>query len=71
VNEGGTVHSDIEKVGLEALTAPGGSLTSAFTITDGAGKITINCNANSDMATPVITINYKLEMHTAGAITEL
>lgn len=74
VNKAGTVTSDIKETyvpatEVEVVTA--GTLTDTFTVTDGAGKITINCNANTSLAGATITIHYTIFMHSSNVITRL
>jgi hypothetical protein len=67
-----TVTSGIAESASEATVMTNGSLTeNAWTITNGTGKITVNANFNSDVATPVLTINYILTIHGTNAVTLL
>lgn len=76
VNKGGTVSSDIDEVYLaasetEVLTA--GTLTDDWTTTNGAGKVTINMNANTSLAASAgyPLIKYSIKLHSLNAITKL
>jgi hypothetical protein len=74
INKAATVSSDIEETYLpasESEVSSSGTLTDAWTITDGAGKITINCDANTSLGTPTITLKYTIFLHSTNAITEL
>ncbi|MBE3139518.1 MAG: hypothetical protein IMZ53_02940 [Thermoplasmata archaeon] len=67
-----TVTSDFEESYLPAAEAEvitSGTLTDDFTITDGAGKITINCNANSSLATPTVVLKYTIKLQATNVIT--
>ncbi len=76
INKAATVTSDIEEsyiAASESEVVSAGTLTDAWTITDGSGKITINCNANSSLSPsanyPVI--KYTLFLHSINIITPL
>jgi hypothetical protein len=74
VNKAGTVSSDIEESyapAAESEVKTAGTLTDDFTITDGAGKITINCNANTSLAGATITMKYTIFLQSTNAITGL
>lgn len=74
VNKAGTVESDIEEQYLPAAEAEirtTGGLTDDFTITDGANKITINCDAATTLGSPTLTLKYTITMHNLNTITAL
>ena len=74
VNKAGTVTSDIEEQyspANEAEIKTAGTLTDDFTITDGTGKITLNCNANTNLAGPTIVLKYTVITHSLNTITAL
>jgi hypothetical protein len=76
VNKAGTVTSDIEETygpAAEAEVATSGTLSDDFTITNGSGKITINCKANTSL-TPSANypvLKYSVMLHSANTITPL
>lgn len=74
VNKAGTVTSDIDEVYLAAsetaeLTA--GTLSDSWTITDGAGKITINLNANTSLTPTSFVVDYVLTLNGNEVVTKL
>lgn len=74
INKAGVYATDIDEVYLaasETLAATSGTLTDAFTITTGTNEITVNCNANSSLDTPTITIKYEIHLHSTNLITQL
>jgi len=74
INKAGTVTSDIEETyspAAESEVVSAGTLTDDYTITDGAGKITINCNANTSLGSPTITFYYTIFLHSGNTITPL
>jgi hypothetical protein len=74
VNKAGTVTSDIDEVYLaasETQVATAGTLSNAWTITNGAGKITINLNANTSLTPTSFIINYTIMLNGDETITLL
>jgi len=74
VNKAGTVTSDIEETYLaasESEVVTAGTLTDDWTITNGTGKITINCNANTSLAGATITLKYTIRLHSTNTILPL
>jgi len=74
VNKAGTVTSDCKETYLPATAiyiATSGTLTDAVTCTDGAGKVTLNMNANTSLAGATITIKYTVTLHSMNVITLL
>jgi hypothetical protein len=74
VNKAGTVTSDIDEVYLAAsetaeLTA--GTLSDSWTITDGAGKITINLNANTSLTPTSMVLYYTITLNGNEVVTKL
>lgn len=74
VNKGGTVTSDIDEVYLaasETKVVTAGTLTDAWTITDGAGKITINLNANTSLTPTSFVVFYTITLNGNEVVTKL
>lgn len=74
VNKAGTVTSDIEETYLaasESEVVTAGTLTDDWTITNGAGKITINCDADTSLAGATITLTYTIILHSTNTILPL
>jgi hypothetical protein len=74
VNKAGTITTDIDEVYLaasETKVTSSGTLTDAWTITTGASKITINCNADSSLGSPTLTLYYTVRLNQTNAVTPL
>ncbi len=54
---------------IEDRTA--GTLTDAVTCTPGAGKVTVNMNANTSLGGPTITMKFTVRLHSKNTITPL
>jgi hypothetical protein len=74
VNKAGTVTCDADETyspASEIEVTTSGTLTDAVTCTAGAGKITLNMNANTSLAGATITFDYTITMHSMNVITAL
>ncbi len=74
VNKGGTVTSDIDEVYLaasETKVTTAGTLSDTWTITDGAGKITINLNANTSLTPTSMVLYYTITLNGNEVVTKL
>lgn len=74
INKAGTVTSDIEELyspAAESEVVSAGTITDDFTVTDGTGKITINCDADSSLTGPTIVLKYTIVLHSINTITPL
>jgi len=74
VNKGGTVASDIDEVYLaasETTITTSGTLSNAWTITNGAGKITINLNANTSLTPTSMVLYYNITLNGNEVVTKL
>jgi hypothetical protein len=72
VNKSGTVTSNIDSTPLGSggiLTS--GTLSHAWSITNGAGKITVKLAANTSLTPTSMTLYYTVLLNSANAITEL
>ncbi len=74
VNKAGTVTSDCKETyspSTEVEIATSGTLTDEVTCTDGAGKVTLNMNADTSLAGATITVKYTVILHSMNVITLL
>lgn len=71
VNKAGTVTNSIDLSDTLASEITGGTTSTAFTITDGTGKITVSLTQDTNLGTPTLTINYMVILNTDNILTKL
>jgi len=73
-DKAGTLSSDIDEVYLaanETEVKTSGTLTDAFSIVDGANKISIALNASTSLAGATLTLKYTVSLYSENTITAL
>lgn len=76
VNKAGTVTSDINRIrsdldGADTRIITGGMLNLTLSTTNGAGKITINLNANTSLTPTSFIVNYTIMLNGNEVVTKL
>lgn len=76
VNKAGTVTSDINRIrsdvdGADTRTITGGTLNLTLSTTNGAGKITVNLNANTSLTPTSFIVNYTIMLNGNEVVTKL